>query len=365
MNAKKTNEKASGFTLIEILISLGIFGILLSVLYPTFDSVGDKVNELGDKQALTQKGQRVMDYVSEEFRLAGLFVGSSPSVTFCSESRATDSVMHEDGKPGDSDPLKQNDIVTILTSERIMTTKDDAPFLFADLKAEMNESSIFVNVEKDYVSAITPASGLAGNAKAYITFDTLKPNTGRLVYQVTNFSALQISVSPALAQTVNKGSNAYLVVRKKFAIGDSRNLQVQRWTPYPADSPTECKSDNQDLVSSHGTGTTVNGGVDGFEVEYTVWDAVQKKVWNPYTSKEEPRDILKSNPANPNTDADLANIRAITFWVLLRADFPSKNYKNDTVYTLGTLGKVTKGPFNDNYRRLLMTRTVEVKNVRL
>jgi prepilin-type N-terminal cleavage/methylation domain-containing protein len=220
MKAKKKTYSASGFTLIEILISLGIFSVLMAILYPTFSSVSNRVNELSDKQALTQNGQRVMDYMSEEFRLIGLFVGARPSITFCGESNV-DSIQHVDGTT--------NDQVTFLTSVRIPTAKDGVPYTMTTVSAGVGVNSLPVNATQSDVSAIKPSTSTTANGSAFITFDTLQPNLGILVYQVTAFGGSSLSITPNLDQNVNAQSNAYSVVRKRFAVDASRNLQLQMW----------------------------------------------------------------------------------------------------------------------------------------
>jgi len=322
------HEKAgkSGITILELLIAMTIFGIMIAVLYPTLSSVSTHINELNDKQELTQKGQRVLDYMGEELRLAGLFVGARPSITYCGEADVN-ALTHVDGDPYDT--------ISFLTSERVRTTKKGFPFLKTSASAAKDGSKITVNVTGNDVSAIKPASA----ARSFITFDTLQPNLGTLVYQVTNWvtTASEFTISPNLDQNVNAQSNAYTVVRKQFVVetaGHPRSLRVTK-------KKSDCDNDNDYLISSHGVGH-VNGGVDGFQTEYVMDDGTTASTVAP---------------------ADIVRVRAIKIWILLRADFPAKDYEDRSSYTLGETKQSTVGPFNDRYRRLLLTRTVEVKNV--
>lgn len=331
MKQRDKTDKASGFTLIEMLVAMGIFSILMTVLFSTFSFVSNQVSELSDKQALTQKGQRTLDYIGEEFRLAGLFVGARPSITFCAEANV-DSLQHTDGG--------SNDTVTFLTSERITTTRVNFPFLITNVaSAASGAVALKVNAPQSDVSAIKLDG--TGNARAFITLDTLQPNLGTLVYQVTAYGTdmdgdTALTITPSLEQQVNTGSNVYSVVRKRFAVDASRNLEIQEWDK-------NCSADNEEIVASHGPGNA-NGGVDGFQVEYT---------------------LANGTSVSALTVANIVNVRSITMWLLLRADFPAKSYTNTTTYTLGSATVVNIGPFNDNYRRVLLTKTVEVKNVAL
>lgn len=331
MRTREKTDKASGFSLIEMLVAMGIFSILMTVLFSTFSSVSNQVSELSDKQALTQKGQRTLDYIGEEFRLAGLFVGARPSITFCGEANV-DSLQHTDGG--------SNDTVTLLTSERITTTKVNVPFLITSANAVIANTTFKVNAPTSDVSAITTDTGTAANARAFITLDTLQPNLGTLVYQVTAYGVVAgdntLTVTPALDQNINVQSNVYSVVRKKFEVDASRNLRLVLWDK-------DCGTNPDPIVSSYGAGNA-NGGVDGFQVEYTLADGIS---------------------VSALAAANIVNVRSITIWILLRSDFPAKSYKNSTTYTLGSAVPVSIVPFNDNYRRVLLTKTVEVKNVSL
>ena len=320
-----------GITLIEMMIALAVFGILLVTIYPTFSSVTMHINELNDKQDLTEKGQRVLDYLSEELRMAGLFVGATPSLTFCA-SADTNSLVHVDGAPYDR--------IAFFTSKRITTTENGSPFLRTTARAASGSNLVSVNAIGDDVSSITPASGGVENAASFITFDTLQPNLGTLVYQVAAFGPTdtKLTLLPALDQNVNALSNAYSVVRIQFDVDVStkpRSLRLLRWNK-------NCGLDPDWLVASHGSKHD-DGGVDGFQVEYLM--------------------------ANGSQQADLAagdivKVRAIVLWVLLRADFPAREFVNNSTYTLGQARPVVVA-VHDHYRRVLLTRIVEVKNVGL
>jgi hypothetical protein len=311
---------------------MAIFGIMLTVLYPTLSVVSSQVNDLSAKQELTQKGQRVMDYIGEELRLAGLFVGSRPSITFCGEPNPVNSLEQTDGNP--------NDAVTFLTSERITTTTSGKPFLTTDPTANAFQGNtvLTVNAAGTAVSAITPSTTTTSNGRSFITFDTLQPNLGLLVYQVTAYGGVNLTITPALDQQVNRLSNAYAVVRKRFMVDAARSLKLVLWN-------SDCSTANTtyDIVASHGTGN-VNGGVDGFQIEYV-----------PATG---------TTAVPPLAAADIENVRAIRIWVLLRSDFPTQSYVNNTTYTLGNAYPV-QITVNDHYRRVLLSKIVEVKNVGL
>jgi hypothetical protein len=240
------------------------------------------------------------------------------------------SLAQTDGNP--------NDAVTFLTSERITTTTSGKPFLVMDANAFQGNTVLTVNAAGTAVSAITPSTTTTANGRSFITFDTLQPNLGLLVYQVTAYGGVNLTITPALDQQVNIRSNAYAVVRKSFMVDAARSLKLVLWN-------SDCSTANTtyDIVASHGTGN-VNGGVDGFQIEYV-----------PATGTTAPP---------PLAAADIENVRAIRIWVLLRSDFPTQSYVNNTTYTLGNAYPVQIA-VNDHYRRVLLSKIVEVKNVGL
>jgi hypothetical protein len=250
-------------------------------------------------------------------------------------------------------PNVRYDIVRILTSERITTNLAAASFLTTTVNAFKESPVVRVNATSADVDAIMLDGG--NNARSFITFDTLQPNLGALVYEVTAFAGYNLTlrrynydananitwIGNGLDQNVNANSNAYSVVRKQFSVDGSRNLRVTTWKK-------DCSQNPDNLLSSFGPGNN-NGGVDGFHVEYAVWNNLTSTIQN-----------TNNLPAN-----QIENVRSITIWLLLRADFPASGYVNSTTYSLGQNNQVSIGPFNDNYRRLMLTRTVEVKNVAL
>lgn len=56
-------------------------------------------------------------------------------------------------------------------------------------------------------------------------------------------------------------------------------------------------------------------------------------------------------------------IRAVEISILARAKYPDRNFTNQMTYT--TASGATWGPYNDNFRRLLLTATVQCRNLGL
>lgn len=327
LNVKYRNCN-SGMTLIELLIAMAIFSVLMGILYTSFSSVKNHVSELSDRQEMTKKGQRVLDYVGEELRLAGLFVGARPGITLCGVAN-TNSLLHTAGAATDS--------ISFLTSERIRTSSLNNPFLVTTTSVAKGTNTLTVNAIASQVSAIVPSNSTTNNGRAFITFDTLQPNLGNLVYQVTDFSGNSMTISPPLDQVVNQFSNAYAVVWKQIEVNENRELRIVK-REAACTATTGFNADT--IIASHGAGNA-NGGVDGFHAEYVLSDGTAVAA------------LLAQ---------DIPRVRAIRLWLLIRSDFPAQSYRNTTTYTLGQASPVSIS-VNDAYRRLVLSKTVEVKNV--
>jgi prepilin-type N-terminal cleavage/methylation domain-containing protein len=328
-------KNRAGTTLVELMIAMTIFLIFLAVAYPTFTFLGQRMSDVQAKQELTQKGQRILNYMAEELRLAGLFVGATPKVSFCGEGTATNSLMHTDGNPYDT--------LTFLTSEQVLNNTNNAaiPFLVMNAAAPSGAATIPVNATNANVSGLELGTG---NARAFVTFDTLAPTIMNRAYEVTAYDGTSLTISPPLDQALNKGSNVYVVVRKRFDVDTTsakRNLRMVLWR-------SDCATNPATLLEAHDkTGGTAWGGVDALQFEY---------VFNNGTMQ------------NTIAATDISNVRAINIWLLVRSDFPERDFVNTTTYAVGTSGSaglvpITVGPFNDNFRRMLLSKRVEVKNL--
>ncbi len=334
-----------GVSLVELLITMTIFIIFIGLALPTFSFISNKVSEMQTKQALNKKGQRALDYIADELRLAGLFVGGNPNVTFCGEGAATNSMMHTAGPLFDS--------LVFLTSEQATTTTSVGnPFLRLTATASTGDTTLTVNEARNADSVIVPDPDPSdANGRAFITFDTLAPTILNRAYRSTiyNNGSTQMTISPALEQAINANSNVYLVVRKRISVStaaaSARSLQIVQWNANCIAAPPNNITESNLIHSHDRAGGTTWGGVDALQFEYILADGTV---------------------TGTITNADITNVRAINIWILLRSDFPEKDFTNATIYTVGTnglAGVINVGPFNDNHRRLVLSKRVEVKNL--
>ncbi len=336
----------TGTTLIELMVAIGVFAILIGLLYPSFSFMNRQISTINDKQLLSERGARVINYLAEEIRMIGFLTGSTPNITYCGTAN-TNAVSNTNGNPYDT--------LTFLTSVPIVPTATDEPFFELTADAAMGSNSITLNVMPADVSSkyIDIGSIAAHNAKALITFDTLSPTILQRVYQIGSYAGSTYTAGLTnvggipntgnLVQQLVTGSRVYAVKRKMIDVNTdsgARNLRIVGWNKNCTQTGI-----TENVYSSLGTGNEY-GGVDGLQFEYT----------------------LNVNGVVSNVDTiidnDLRNLTAVTIWVLLRAGFPTRGFDNVSTYTLGTVGTpITVGPFGDEYRRVVLTKTVEVKNL--
>ena len=325
------------------MVAVAIFLVFMGLLYPSISFLQARMSAIQDTEALTERGYRLLDYLSERIRMTGFLIGPNPSVTFCGTT-AVNSLSH-----ADSDPY---DAITVLTAVPIETDAVNTPYLRVSAPAQRGDTSVIVNTTSVSTSFIDPNG--ASNAKALVTFDAMKPASpygihqwNGAVYTVSAFTRgrMVFADDPAtadvsenqLAQDISSRSSVYAVRLNRFAVNTSRELQEVGWN-------RSCGTGGEtfSLEETSGPGNAF-GGVDALQFEY----------------------VLSTDPGNFRsaiTASELPYLRSVRISLLLRAGFPDRGYTNRESYQLGNLPPRV---YNDPYKRLLLTRVVDVKNMGL
>jgi hypothetical protein len=329
---KKILSEICGSTLVELMVAVGVFSIFIVIMYPSFTFFSRQMNNINDKEILHENGQKIVNYIGEELRMSGFLTGSNPNVTHCGVT--VNSLQHTDGIPYDS--------VSYLTSIPIETTSVNGLFLTLANNAVQGSINLTLNASDSDVSSDYIDMSGGGNALRLITFDTLAPSILQKAYQISSFAGNNITLQNSLAQTLNAGSRLFTVRLKEIIVdttGGRRDLHVSEW-----DSSCNRGGITDNIYMSAGNNFSL-GGVDGLQFEYTL---------------NNNGTLTTVSTLTPN---DLPYVRAVTIWILLRHQFPDNTFTDNTTYTLGTVAPVNIGPFNDNFRRDIFTKTVEVKNL--
>lgn len=339
-----------GTTLTELLVAMAVFAGFIALLYPAFTFFKKQSSHVSGKQMLSQRGGQILNYLAEEVKMAGFLVGPASNISFCGSSVGT--LNHADGE--------RFDTLDFMTSIPVERKPDAAGFKAGEyfLTISTNDfasgsSSFSASLSKDDMqssTAVKPRLENRGNARSLITFETLSPTTGKRVYEVADITEKTVTITGSIDQSIPKSSTVYSVQRIRFSVDETRQLSRDEWG-------ADCGIDTANKIDLTSGNDNMLGGVDGLQYEYFVRGA-------------DNRMTVRSSISS----GDLENLAAIRIWVLLRADVPDSGYTNDEKYVLGTLQNpdkpelppitgVTLGPFNDSFRRLLLTKAVEIKNL--
>jgi prepilin-type N-terminal cleavage/methylation domain-containing protein len=351
-----------GTTLVELLVAMAIFLILMALLFPTFTFLQTKMSSIGDNEALSERGNRLLDYMAEKIRMTGFIIGSNPCISFCGEQlvnsiAVTGAAGFVNGNPYDT--------ITFLTAFPIETDTANMPYLRLTAAALRNATTVTVNTTNVPASYITPVAG-DNNAKSLVTFDVLKPTYpygvnqwNGTVYTISGKAGTTLTFAndpltatvneDQLAQDINAQSFVYAVRRYQFTVNAAtRTLQEVGWT---AGCLTAGETFNLDESAGPGNAW---GGVDALQFEYGILQPDNTVLY---------QDTLGTN--------DLPNVRSIRISLLLRAAFPTRDYTNSNTYSSNDaaspdrIGNLPAMVFDDNYKRIVLRRVVDVRNMGL
>ncbi|MBI5141518.1 MAG: prepilin-type N-terminal cleavage/methylation domain-containing protein [Nitrospirae bacterium] len=341
-----------GTTLTELLVAMAVFAGFIALLYPAFTFFKKQSSHVSDKQMLSLRGNQILNYLAEEVKMAGFLVGPASNLSFCGGGIST--VNHSDGDRFDTlDFLTSIPVERDVKEAREVTEGNYFLTLTNDFSSGSNSFSASFNSKSMQGSTrIKPTSESKGNARSLITFETLSPTTGKRVYEVSGISSENnvISISGSIDQTVPGGSMVYSVQRLGFQVDGDRQLSRVEWD-------ADCGINTVNKIDFTSGNDNILGGVDGLQYEFFVRGADNRM-----------------SVGSTIGAGDLENLAAIRIWVLLKAEVPDSGYTNDEKYVLGTLQDpdnpqsppitgVVLGPYNDSFRRLLLTKAVEVKNL--
>ncbi len=354
-----------GTTLVELMVAVTIFFIFMAFLYPAFSFLQDRMSSISDTEALSERGNRLLDYMAEKIRMTGFIIGSNPCISFCGDMLVNSLAVNP---PGLVDGTRF-DAITFLTAFPIGTSEPGIPYLRLTASAARNATSVTVNTTNVAASSLDPNG--ANNAKALVTFDVLKPTYpyginrwNGTVYTVASKAGGTLTfaddtLTPGvsedqLTQDINARSYVYAVRRYRFTVvapvdaAKPGKLQEVGWN-------RDCNTSGEtfDLDETAGPGN-MWGGVDALQFEYGLLQANNTIAF-----------------VSTLSTGDLPYVRSVRISLLLRAGFPSRDYVNRETYSSNDpldpkrIGNLPPWSFNDHYKRILLRRVVDVKNMGL
>lgn len=364
-----------GVSLIELMVVLGIFLALISIMYPTFTVIRNHISHTNDIQSLNNKGQRILDYIAEDIRMAGFLIGPDARIPMCLNAPPSNPNVLEHSRSGSFDTLRiitaipvslnstdacmngQRDCVGNVRRDYALTTRCDAV---------AGQNNITVDAASScYDSYIVPVSGNK-NAKSLITFESLAPTASAVsgeapqVYYSVSSTGTSLTLSESLVQNVPGGSTVFAVRQYTY---DVQSRQLRR-----SGLNKDCNTTGEvaTLVDTNALNTE-SGGLDGLRFEFIYERPISGSPSFPCVDL--PNSNLISCSTIPSTNSGdwsllpFRQLKAIQIWILLRSDRVDRDYVDKNTYTIGNASANALGPYNDHYRRLLLTRTVEVKNL--
>jgi hypothetical protein len=182
------------------------------------------------------------------------------------------------------------------------------------------------------------------NAKSLVTFEAAAVGNAIPTFYDLESLGNVLTLKTDLAQKIPDNSTVFGIRQYRYDVApvptapDTTPFRTLRRVAWAHD----CDLDPTSLFEPSGE----LGGVDGLKFEFTAYNAITNAM------------EISGSPPNP-----LKNLKFVTVWLLIRSDRKTTGYTNADTYTLGTsAGKITLGPYNDAYRRLLVHKTVEVIN---
>ena len=347
-----------GVTLLELMIAMAVFSIFIAIVYPSLNFIKNQINILNGKVLMSERGRRIMDFIEDDLKMVAFIVGPTARIPYCTGGvvPSTQNVLtHGDGNPYDSLTfITSRPVELAMTASCINNQKDsgvnpriDYLLTTRDLNATTGANTIDVDADTSSGAGCVDLVAASGNnnARSLVTFETIAPSIVSIadaapqVYYTLTAVGTTLTLNESLQQDIPDNSSVFTVRQYRYDVDTANGARDLRRVEWNADC-TDSGSLNRLDVS-----TDTKGGIDGLQFEYLSVDTISG--------------LIVTTDTVPDS---LSDLKAIKIWLLLRAEYPDKNYTNSDTYTVGG---ITLGPFNDNYRRELLTRIVEVKNLGL
>ncbi len=317
--------RTGGFSMVELLVAMGVFLIILAFSYPVFTATGRQERMAAMGTQLSTRGERVVEFIASRLAFTGLSIPAQDDV-------ATP-------LPG---PCATNPGVGIKAAIDLVSAgnpydelafrfaREASPMLVLDSNAAPGSGSVTIATYRTLDTTSLAEIGPSGTkpARHLITFDLSDD-----IYSVTSVAGANpwtLSLGTTLSGAIPKGSPVLVVRQEGFRVsGDGNDLQL-----------VSLAEDCSERL------TVLDGNTEALQFQFIDKDGVIQE-----------------------TVADPADVRAVIVSLLIRSTLPDPDYTdpNDS-YVVGISGGITRtlqtSPVNEKkYYRRLFTRIVEVRNI--
>jgi len=323
-----STSKEQGFTLVELLVAVAISLILLGAIFLTFKSQQDSYLMQDRISTMQQNLRAAMIMITKDLQMAGYYTNFDTG----------DHTMNWDALAGSTDPDGTDD-ETIRPLFYAHDNIDDSP---ANTDKIKNGTDVIVVVKaSDEGRQLAAGEMASGNtiAASLRDVDNLKTDKcGLLVksdlshadfFRVEEDSGpMNLSPGQELGETYTEGD---LIFRADVVL-------------YYVDEGNESPCLRRKNLGNNEGAQIIAEGIDNLQFRYLL----NSGTW-------------VNDPNKPPATGG-ATVRAVEVSVLAKTAQPFRGFRDTTVYHMG--GADT-GPFNDGYRRKLLTSIVETRNIGL
>lgn len=300
-----------GVTLVELMVAMTIATLVGAMLLQMLISYQSRILAEVSRNDLQDRAERLIRFLARDIRDAAFLIGASPAL-----ADGSPLMLHHDSLAGD--PLE------VLPFAILAQDHNDRDDLLTIVKAVSFSPPIHL-----------AQPGVAGEDRLLLNRRANRsPGSSRELQPAPEAISLLALANHRSPYAVR---NADLVVElNQFLLMDvpsGTELLGVRASSYLLDAFSGSKRLRRDDFTSR---DILDDAVDGLQFEYLLKDG-----------------SLVHQPANPE------DVRGVRINLLVKDLRPDRDYLDEKIYRLGNC---QYGPYQDHYRRLQLSRLVEVKN---
>lgn len=319
-------HKQYGMTLIELMVSLAIGAFLMLGAITVFIQSRTTFRITESIARMQENARFALDYLEPDIRMAHYWGLNTTTSFILNRAAPTQGAGPGPGTCGNN--------FTINFDEAIDGTNNSYGFGCAGLApVETNADTLIVRrVSEDPVVPV--AGGLYLQSRRAPAFS-----------QIFTGAAIPAGFTAATSQTFRVIANGYYVSRTNSSGLNANVPSLRVWTLLNTGAMA-----NQEVIA----------GVEDLQVQLgldtDLPDTADRGSIDRWVNVNDPMTDPTNGAFNPD-----AVILAVRVWVRVRAEFPENGFTDTVNYVYADRNV---GPFNDNFRRLVVSKTIYLRNAR-